>query len=81
MREYTKYHFATSGKMVLDLLSCIIACTSCDDRGRVVSNIVDAVKAARRPESSFKSTSRKDNLDWFDSLSAAKAHIEGARLA
>jgi hypothetical protein len=80
MREYTKYHFATSGKMVLDLLSCIIACTSCDDRGRVVSNIVDAVKAASRPESSFKSTSRKDiYLDC--TLSAARAHVEGARLA
>lgn len=57
-------------------------CTSYDDRGRVVSNIVDTVKAARRPENSFKSTSRKDiYLDWFDSLSAARAHVEGARLA
>lgn len=35
-------------------------CTSFDDRGRVVSNIVDTAEAARRPENSFKSTSRKD---------------------
>ena len=35
-------------------------CTSYDDRGRVVSNIVDTVEAARRPESSFNSTSGKD---------------------
>ena len=57
-------------------------CTSYDDRGRVVSNIVDTVEAARMPENSFKSTSRKDiYLDWFDTLSAARAHVEGARLA
>lgn len=34
-------------------------CTSYDDRGRVVSNIVNTVEAARRPENSFKSTKRK----------------------
>lgn len=57
-------------------------CTSYDDRGRVVSNIVDTVEATRRPENSFKSTRRKDiYLDWFDSLSAARAHVEEARLA
>jgi len=53
-----------------------------DDWGRVVSNIVDTVEAARRPENSFNSTGRKDIcLDWFDTLSAARAHVEGARRA
>lgn len=60
----------------------MIVCTSYDDRGRVVSNIVDTVEAARRPESSSKSTNRKDiYLDWFDTLSAARAHVKGAQLA
>lgn len=57
-------------------------CTSYDDRGRVVSNIVDTVDANRRPENSYKSTSRKDiYLDWFDTLSAAQAHVNEAPLA
>lgn len=57
-------------------------CTSFDDRGHVVSNLVDTIEASRRPENSFKSTSRKDiYLDWFDSLSAAQAHINEARPA
>jgi len=53
-----------------------------DDWGRVVSNIVDTVEAPSRPENTFKSTRRKDIcLDWFDTLSAARAHVEGARRA
>ena len=57
-------------------------CTSYDDRGRVISNIVDTIEASSRPDNTFKSTRMKDiYLDWFDTLSAARAHIEGARLA
>ena len=57
-------------------------CTSFDERGRVVSNIVDTIEAAERPENTFKSTKRKDiYLDWFDSLSAAQGHVKEARLA
>lgn len=34
------------------------------------------------PQSTFESTSRKDiYLDWFDTLSAARAHVKGALLA
>ena len=57
-------------------------CTSFDERGRVVSNIVDTIEASSRPDNTFKSTRRKDIcLDWFDTLSAARAHVEGARRA
>ncbi|WP_300685426.1 hypothetical protein [Acutalibacter sp. 1XD8-36] len=57
-------------------------CTSFDDRGHVVSNIVVSIEAPSRPENNFKSTKRKDiYLDWFDSLSAAQGHVEEARLA
>lgn len=57
-------------------------CTSYDDRGRVISNIVDTVEAPRKPRNTFKSTKRKDiYLDWFDSLSAAQGYVNKARLA
>lgn len=57
-------------------------CTSYDDRGLVASNIVDTVETTSRPENSFKSTRRKDiYLDWFDSLSAARSHVEWILLA
>ena len=57
-------------------------CTSFDDCGHVVSNMVYSIEAPSRPENVFRSTSRKDiYLDWFDSLSAAQAHINEARLA
>lgn len=57
-------------------------CTSYDDQGRVVSNIVDTVEAPRRPKNVFKSTKRKDiYLDWFDTLNAAQDHVKEAILA
>lgn len=40
-------------------------CTSYDNRGRVVSNILDTVEATRRPGNSYKSTSRKIGLVRF----------------
>ena len=55
-------------------------CTSFDER--VVSNIVDTMEASSRPDNTFKSTRMKDiYLDWFDTLSAARAHVEEARQA
>lgn len=56
--------------------------TSYDDRGIVISNLVDTKKAEEKPENTFKSTKTKDiYLDWFGTLREANSHIAAARLA
>lgn len=56
--------------------------TSFDDRGRVTSGITSTVEAARRPENTSKSTSRKDIYnDWFESLEEARNWVEEAKRA
>lgn len=64
----------------LKLFWCVT--TSFDDRGRVVSSITRTVEATEKPESSSKSTARKDIYnDWFDSREAAQKWIEEAKRA
>lgn len=56
--------------------------TSFDDRGRVTAGITNTLEAAKKPESPFTSTSRKDIYnDWFESFEEAKQFVEEARVA
>ena len=56
--------------------------TSVDDRGVVKAAITSTVEAVCQPESSSKSTSRKDIYnDWFDSREEAEKYVEEAERA
>lgn len=56
--------------------------SSFDDYGRVTANITATVEAESKPESTYKSTRRKDIYsDWFDTLDEANAFVEEARNA
>lgn len=56
--------------------------TSFNDRGRVISNITSTVKAAVKPENTYKSTSREDiYIDWFESREEAQEYVEEAKRA
>lgn len=56
--------------------------TSVNDRGRVVANITNIIKAACKPENSSTSTSRRDIYnDWFESEEEAQAFVEEAKRA
>lgn len=56
--------------------------SSFDDKGRVTANITNTKEAEECPESTFKSTSRKDIYnDWFGSEEEAKAWIEESKKA
>lgn len=56
--------------------------TSVDDKGRVIANITDTVEATSKPESSSRSTTRRDIYnDWFESHEEAQAFVEEAKRA
>lgn len=53
-----------------------------DDRGRATAGITDTIQADAKPESTFRSTSRKDiYTDWFDSLKKAETFVKEAKEA
>ena len=59
---------------------CVVS--TFDDRGRTTAGITDTCQADVKPESTFRSTSRKDiYTDWFDSLKKAEAFVKEAREA
>jgi hypothetical protein len=59
---------------------CVV--TSCDNRGRVVANIVDTKEAVTQPESKYRETARKDvYIDWYGSEKEAKEAVENAKKA
>lgn len=56
--------------------------TTFDDKGRVTATITNTIEADKKPENTFKSTSRKDIYnDWFDNINAANSCIEEAKRA
>ena len=56
--------------------------TSVDDKGKVLVAITRVLEAESKPESSFRSLSRKDVYnDWFDDLEEAKKFVEEAKMA
>ena len=56
--------------------------TSVDDKGKVLVAITSVVQAESKPESSFRSLSRKDVYnDWFDDPEEAKKFVEEAKMA
>lgn len=56
--------------------------TSVDDKGKVLVAITSVVQAESKPESSFRSLSRKDVYnDWFDDPKEAKKFVEEAKMA
>lgn len=56
--------------------------SSFDDRGRVVANITATKESEECPESTYKSTRRKDIYnDWFGSHEEAKAFVEQSKSA
>ena len=58
------------------------ATSSFDDKGRVTAAITATKEAEECPESTFKSTSRKDIYnDWFGSAEEAEEWVEQSRCA
>lgn len=56
--------------------------SSFDDKGRVTAAITATKEAEQCPESTFKSTSRKDIYnDWFASEEEAEEWVEQSRCA
>lgn len=56
--------------------------TSIDNMGKVISAITNKFEAVCKPESTLKSTSKKDIYnDWFDSLEEAEKFVEEAKRA
>lgn len=56
--------------------------TSVDDKGKVLAAITSVIEAESKPESSFRSLSRKDVYnDWFDDPEEAKKFVEEAKMA
>ena len=44
-----------------------------DDTGKVTAAITDTIKAAKKPENSFKETKKKDKyVDWLETEEEAK---------
>lgn len=59
-----------------------VVVTTFDDRGRVVTNIVDTIKAKTKPELQCRSTRNADiYTDYFETLEEAKKFVEETRLA
>ena len=57
-------------------------CSSYYDNGRVVANLVDTIKADKKPEDTYKETRRCDvYVNWFDSQEEAIQHIEDCKKA
>ena len=53
--------------------------TSFDDTGKVTAAITDTIKAAKKPENSFKETKKKDiYVDWFETEEEAKERAKEA---
>lgn len=56
--------------------------TSIDNMGKVISAITSKAEAVCKPESTLKSTSKKDIYnDWFDSSEEAEKFVEEAERA
>ena len=56
--------------------------SSFDDRGHVVAAITATCQADTKPESTYKSTSRKDIYnDWFETRKAAELFVKGSKNA
>ena len=56
--------------------------TSVDDKGKVLAAITSVIEAESKPESNFRSLSRKDVYDdWFDDPKEAKKFVEEAKMA
>ena len=56
--------------------------SSFDDKGRVTAGLTNVIEAEEKPESTFRSTRRKDiYVDWFDDEQEARDFIEQAKTA
>lgn len=56
--------------------------SSFDDKGRVTAGLTNIIEAEEKPESTFRSTRRKDiYVDWFDDEQEARDFIEQAKSA
>lgn len=56
--------------------------SSFDDKGRVTAGLTNIIEAEEKPESTFRSTRRKDiYVDWFDDEQEAQDFIEQAKSA
>lgn len=53
-----------------------------DDRGRATAGITDTCQAETKPESTYKSTARKDIYnDWFATRREAMTFVSSAKMA
>lgn len=55
--------------------------TTIKDNGQVSCNIINSMEAEKKPENTFKSTSRVDYYcDWFGTLEEAQKFVETSKI-